>query len=323
MPEGHYTVADIVKLRDEPLGGIIQDTARSFPLYGRLPAATVPKTTYNQPLVTELPKGVFRGDNEGKKSSKARTKTVPVELQYFDGSMGPLDVKVARGDSNGVAAACTFATEQAMLGLANDLERQIIWGGQEVHYMEEDNETGELTPAVMDLRQGFTGLCKNIPKHRRYDAGGRTEYGCSDVFLVCFDLVKLILGNDGTLRSSTEVDFGLVTAPDGGTYYAYSQEIGGYVCITRPTANSVFRIANLDATKTLNDTLIHRAMAACSNGYEYSAIFMTKDKREQLRNSRTATNPTGAPAPLPENVGGVPIFVTSSIPDTMQPTIFA
>jgi hypothetical protein len=42
-------------------------------------------------------------------------------------------------------------------------------------------------------------------------------------------------------------------------------------------------------------------------------MFMTRRSRGQLRNSRTATNATGAPAPMPTEVGGVPIEVTDSL----------
>jgi hypothetical protein len=33
-----------------------------------------------------------------------------------------------------------------------------------------------------------------------------------------------------------------------------------------------------------------------------------------LQASRTATNPTGAPAPFPENAFGIPIVVTDALP---------
>jgi len=46
------------------------------------------------------------------------------------------------------------------------------------------------------------------------------------------------------------------------------------------------------------------------------ALFMTRRSLEQLRASRTATNPSGSPAGNPDNVAGIPIIVTDSILDT-------
>ena len=49
-------------------------------------------------------------------------------------------------------------------------------------------------------------------------------------------------------------------------------------------------------------------------------LFMTKRSQRQLQDSRTATNATGAPAPLPDFVcGNVPVEVTDSIISTETP----
>jgi hypothetical protein len=45
-------------------------------------------------------------------------------------------------------------------------------------------------------------------------------------------------------------------------------------------------------------------------------IFSSKRSIEQLRKSRTATNATGAPAPTPTEVNGVPLVATESLLDT-------
>ncbi|MBA7711875.1 hypothetical protein ES703_120842 [subsurface metagenome] len=43
---------------------------------------------------------------------------------------------------------------------------------------------------------------------------------------------------------------------------------------------------------------------------------MTARSLGQLQDSRTATNPTGAPAPFPESAFNVPIFDTTAITNT-------
>jgi hypothetical protein len=42
---------------------------------------------------------------------------------------------------------------------------------------------------------------------------------------------------------------------------------------------------------------------------------MSRTSLFELQASRTATNPTGAPAPFPTEAFGVPIIVTDSIPE--------
>jgi hypothetical protein len=42
---------------------------------------------------------------------------------------------------------------------------------------------------------------------------------------------------------------------------------------------------------------------------------MDKTSWYELQSSRTATNPTGAPAPFPTEAFGIPIVVTDSIPE--------
>ncbi len=48
-------------------------------------------------------------------------------------------------------------------------------------------------------------------------------------------------------------------------------------------------------------------------GKEPDMLFMTKRSRGQIRNERTATNPTGAEAPYPDSIFGIPILVSEAI----------
>jgi hypothetical protein len=78
------------------------------------------------------------------------------------------------------------------------------------------------------------------------------------------------------------------------------------------------RIKNLEEAgsnkKTLNDALLYAAYEKFTEfGMEPTHIVMNGRSREQLRGSRTATNPAGNPAPLPTEWEGIPIIRTASI----------
>jgi hypothetical protein len=96
-----------------------------------------------------------------------------------------------------------------------------------------------------------------------------------------------------------------------------------YVGVQVGSINSVARIKKVteDSTKTLTDKLIYQALAKFPEGIRPDAIFMTRRSREQLRASRTATTTTGAPAPIPQDVEGIPIVATSALTNTEALTL--
>ena len=56
-------------------------------------------------------------------------------------------------------------------------------------------------------------------------------------------------------------------------------------------------------------------------GYKPDVLLMSRRSRMQLQMSRTATTPTGSPAPYPQEAFGVPIQETDSILDTEALTL--
>ena len=70
-----------------------------------------------------------------------------------------------------------------------------------------------------------------------------------------------------------------------------------------------------DSGKGLTDALIYSALAKFPTGVRPDVMFCSRRSLHQLRNSRTATNQTGAPAPIPTEVEGIPIVPTDSLSD--------
>jgi len=71
-----------------------------------------------------------------------------------------------------------------------------------------------------------------------------------------------------------------------------------------------------DSGKTLTDALIAQLLEKFPVGFRPDYLFMNRRSLRQLQSSRTATNPTGAPAPFPSESFGIPIVVTDSIVST-------
>jgi len=83
-------------------------------------------------------------------------------------------------------------------------------------------------------------------------------------------------------------------------------------------AYDVARICNIDptgATGTFDDDKVIEAIESFPKG-EPSVIVMNRSARKLLRESRTATNTTGAPAPRPTEVEGIPILKTEALINT-------
>ena len=67
------------------------------------------------------------------------------------------------------------------------------------------------------------------------------------------------------------------------------------------------------AGNSLTDDKIYEVLAAFPAGQAPNMIVMHKEVQEQLRASRTATNQTGAPAPMVDSVAGIRILTTDAI----------
>ena len=78
------------------------------------------------------------------------------------------------------------------------------------------------------------------------------------------------------------------------------------------------KITGLSATNTkqgLNDDLLYELIERFPVGMKPDGLFMSRRSFSQLRQSRTAYNAIGAPAPYVQEFEGIPIYVTDAIPD--------
>jgi hypothetical protein len=173
---------------------------------------------------------------------------------------------------------------------------------------------------------GFPGLVEVYDADNRcVDAGGTTESTCSSIWFVKRGIqdVSLVIGQNGSLQVDP-VRVQKMPAPDFDPDHPafltmYIQEMLAWIGLQVGSVNSCVRIKKVteDAGHTLTDDLLAEAIMKFPVGWKPDVCFMTRRSLTQLRQSRTAVNPTGAPAPFPDStLDGVPIKLTDAILNT-------
>src|SRR5690606_24642360 len=169
---------------------------------------------------------------------------------------------------------------------------------------------------------GFSGLAQALllDNAMTVDATGSTAATGSSVYLIRTNDdgvdCQLVAGgeNEGEEGNIVVKDTATIKAADGDgkTYPAYYTPIFGWLGMQIGSAHSIARICNLTAQdgKGLTDDLIYEALALFPASRMPNLIVMNRRSRKQLQQSRTATNATGAPAPLPTEVEGIQIVTT-------------
>lgn len=319
MPS-YPTLLDMAKrnARDRAVP-LIEETSRLIPEISgmteegtRIPGVgsvrTIEGINYETLVRVSLPTVAFRNANEGVTPSVSQYINRLVET-YILNPRWEADKAVADRASDGPDA---FIADEAMAIM--EAAMQLL--GRQFFYGRGANAGG--TGTGHDAK-GHPGLIDSILSEFTVDAEG-TPGSCSSVWAVKFGPthVQWIYGKNGEL---TVPDKRIETIYRAGSPLdGYVQSMLAYPGVQVGSTRSIGRIKNinssddLDAEHTLNDDLVYGLFAKMK--VRPDVLFMTKMSREQLRRSRTATNATGAAAPMPTEVGGVPIAVTESLLST-------
>lgn len=303
MANAWRSTADVVSMNSD-LGFIISDVLDGAPLVAMMAARTAQKNTITYSKRTVNPVTAFRAENNGLENTDSTTVAITATLKILDASFS-VDVAVADAREDGYLSEI-FDEGQAHLRQAfAEIESQIFYS------------TGTGGQAA-----GFVGLntqtnLDNIADAQTVNAGGTTATTASSVYAMRFGErdVELVWGQRGQLAMG---DLSIVPiAGATGTFPGYYTPITGLVGLKIGGVSSVVRIVNVtaDSTKTLTDDLLADAITAMDGGMPH-AFVMGKRSLGQLRASRTATNPTGAPANFPSEAHGVPIIVSPQIIET-------
>lgn len=302
------TLLDIAKMNGSDAEvGIIEETIAAFPEIsgGGVPnvgdGRTINGIQYKTLVRTGLPTVNFRGANEGVVPGASQYENRLVECFILNPRFA-VDKAVAMAHEDGWQAYMAIEASGQLMGSWVTATKQFYYGA--------NLADGKGYPGLLDMYDAVNMVV---------DAGGTTDDQASSVWLVKWgpQYVRWVFGRDSALRLDEEVREETKTDGNGGEYTALVQEGISWMGVQCVNKHAVCRIKKLtkDNGKGLTDDLIYEALAKFPTGIRPDCIFMSRRSLHQLRNSRTATNATGAPAPIPTEVEGIPILATDAIRD--------
>ena len=299
---------DVLKINNaEPLIGLIDDAIKHVPEMGFFNASPITRNEFNSLVVTQDPKVGFRevGGFADHESAKLELRTC--KCAYLDASW-KVDKALAEKSDWGKEQVFAIETLTHLRSAFIMLAQQIWYGAK---------STPEGFRGLYELIGSTDSDRSNADLHLDAADGQTPGTDLSSVFAVStgIDSIQLAWGSEGKL---TEGDVSSIYIPNpnnpkqSGAYY-YGQELAGYCGLQVTSAHAFGRIFNLSKTNKLNDDMLYELISRFPVGREPQAFFMTRRSLNHLRESRTAVNGTGAPAPTPTEVVGIPIIVTDAI----------
>ena len=292
MADAYMSSADIVNFNESDLSINISDVLQDAPMLAALSAFSVDGTVLKYMKKTASAATGFRAANDGRENTTGTYTQVTCSLAIADASF-TVDQAIADGFRDGRAALLGLQAAYHMASLMSTIEKEIIVGDGGANgfpsLQDEHNalsETMVIGAGVYAVRSGINDL--------------QVCYGMNGVISIGETSVVPTVG------SST------------GDFPGYYTPITGWVGLKYGGAYSSGRLCNLteDSGKGLTDALISQLLAEFPANRGPNFLVMNRRSLQQLQASRTATNPTGSPAPFPQDAFGVPIIVTDSISST-------
>jgi len=301
------TLLDIAKANgSDPVVGLIEEVVPAVPEISLFEARTIKGLNFKTLVRTSLPTVAFRNANEGTAATKSTYENRLVEC-FIMNPRWECDKAVADGHEDGAEAFI------AMEGLGI-VTAAFITVGKQIYY-----GTGTGGDA-----KGFPGMVATVDSSLVVDAGGSTADTGSSVWAVKFgpQNAQLIVGMNGDLNLG-DVRIETIFDSDSNPLDGYVQTLLARIGFAINSKYSIGRIKKLtaDSGKGLTDSLLSQLYEKFPVGHKPDAFMLSRRSLGQLQRSRTATNATGAPAPLPTDWEGIPLQVTDSILDTEALTL--
>ncbi len=295
------TLLDVAKMNgSDPVAGLIDEASQAHPELTLGYARTIKGISYKTLVRTANPAVAFRNANEGTATTKGSYENKSFETHIMDPEW-VCDQAVADRHEDGPEACIALEASAILEGAMQALCSQFYYGPSH------------------DAK-GFPGMVDVYNTALQVLAGGTTSSAQTSLFAVRFGPkdVGWIWGNEGELEVS-EVTLQRVLDGSQNPYWAYCQHLSSYPGLQCCSKWSVGRIANIhpsDSGAALTDEDIADLLALFPVGKPPHYLFCNRAAQAMLRKSRTATNPTGQPAPFPTESFGVPLAVTDGIVST-------
>jgi len=299
MADAMNTLAGVLNLGDANIDFEVTNLLQDTPVLSML--AAVPSShglAHKYLRETVAASAGFRAINTGLTNTASQDEVVTVALNFLDASWED-DVAIVKAMATGKGGADAYVARRAIKSIKAALvgiEKQWFYG----------------TDAA-----GFDGLETLTTSAMTVSAGGSTADVQTSAYFIRTgpeDAAIVYNGdNDGTIEVD-EVRKSSVDAGGGDKYSTYRQDIDGYLGAQAGNIYTLGRVANIETA--FDDDDISNALALFPAGKGPSFIAMTRKAQKLLQQSRTATNPTGFPAPFPTEAFGVPIVITDQIIET-------
>jgi len=310
MAQSYNTLAGLVQFNDKNLADLnITDLLDDAPLLSVMYAQPASNGTQHKYLKqTTASSAAFRDALDGATKTASADTLVTDTLKILDGSFDT-DVALADAYKGGRDEWLQMELSRTMRQVFAVAEKQVIYG------------TG-------NDANGFAGLVDNAQLDALSDtmvttAGGSNASTQTSCFLLRHDAndCSFILGNNGNIVVEDEPTIIQKDGTGSGTYPALYVPVTGYAGFQIGGAYSAARIANIEcndltSTSAFTDDHIYAALSLFPASRQPNVVVMNRNALRMLRQSRTAVNPTGSPAPRPMDIDGIPIVVTDQIVST-------
>ena len=307
------TLLDIAKLNgcDNAIP-LIEEVLRWSPEVEMGSARTIKGTNYRARVRTSLPTAGFRSANAGVTASKSTFENRLFET-YMLNPKWFCDKAVADRYEDGAQAFIAMEALGIMQASMISLSKQFYYGRSSLA------DTAGF-PGLVDMVDS-TSMVKDVTGSTVYSSASAesTTNMSTSVWAINWGIqdVSWLWGNNGQLVVTPAVEVPNFTDPNATTttFTAYHQELLAYPGLQVGNKWACARAYNVtgDTGKGCTDKVLGNLRVLFPPQKQPMAYFMTTLAQEQLRQSRTATNPTGAPAPIPTDYMGTPIYVTNGI----------
>lgn len=304
MPSGNLTLLDLAaRSNNDALVGLIEDVTTYAPEFREVLVRPKAGTTYRVGRRTALPPAGFRSANPTSLTGGKSTYVQDLKEMYFLDVPLEVDEMIVKGDDRSIGDVLTDEATGALQAAFNAIGSQFYYG------------TGADA-------NGFAGLSSQIAVDTVY-AGGTTNTTSAYLVDISLQGVHFVVGNDGEI-ALPEWTRQKVAAGN----FAHVTNLSSYIGLQVGSANSVYRVRGISLTNKLTDELGAKALANVPLARRSNLRwFMNRNAALALQLSRSSIGQQmanggggGAFAPMPTDLGNIPIVLTDSLLDTETTT---